>query len=178
MPRFCRSLWVRTSMLMGTSCRFSSRLRAVTRTSCSPPLEASADAANAGVRGAATLASAAATARPILELGGEMSPVAHARAVQRLTHLFGAGGAHRALGFMKREAGRFERKSAVREQAADVRLGIPHKLLVLQVQHLAGQHAIPVIHERQIAMVIAAQIPEVVAERLSLREVLLEGAEA
>ena len=31
------SFCVNTSMLMGTSCRFSSRLRAVTTTSCSAP---------------------------------------------------------------------------------------------------------------------------------------------
>src|ERR1700730_5299486 len=264
MPRCCRSLCVSTSMLMGTSWRFSSRLRAVITTSCSPPPAAPAVPASAGVRGAATLASAAATARPIrepggsvrevlhkrsaarslvllpmrcspsvtgmarlcagaslrssfvrtllvndrstraircfgrgfaasarealetvpegatqrLELAGEMPPVAHRRGVQRLTHLFGAGGAYRTPRLVKGNAGGFEGQPAMLEQAADASLRIAHQLLVLQVQHLAGEHRVPVIHERQIAAVVATEILEVGAEGLSHGEVLLEGAEA
>src|SRR6202035_704163 len=70
MARFCRSFFVKTSMLRGTFCRFSSRLRAVTMTSCSGPPRAvsvAAAASSAGARGAATLASAAATATLICE---------------------------------------------------------------------------------------------------------------
>src|SRR6516165_5182867 len=71
MPRFCMSFCDSTSMLIGTSCRFSSTLRAVTTTSCNAPPAAAevagaAVSANAGARGTATPARAAATARPIL----------------------------------------------------------------------------------------------------------------
>ena len=48
----------------------------------------------------------------------------------------------------------------------------------LQMQHLAGQHRVPVIHEAQVAAIVAAQILEVVAEGLTFGEVLLVGAEA
>jgi hypothetical protein len=68
------SFFVKTSMLRGTSCRFSSRLRAVTTISCSPE-EVSAGSA-AGARGGAT-ASAAATARLILEIEADPRSVAH-----------------------------------------------------------------------------------------------------
>jgi hypothetical protein len=56
-------------MLMGTFCRFSWTLRAVTTTSARPPpplvAAAAAVSANAGPREVATPASAAATATPI-----------------------------------------------------------------------------------------------------------------
>src|ERR1700722_15426590 len=68
MPRFCMSFLVNTSTLKGTSCRFSSRLRAVTTTSARPPeLELSASAASDGPRGTANPARAAATANPTFE---------------------------------------------------------------------------------------------------------------
>src|SRR5579864_6594507 len=70
MPRFCTSFELNTSMLRGTVCRFSSRLRAVTTTSCSAPLvlaSAAAAASSAPARCAAVPARAAATATPILE---------------------------------------------------------------------------------------------------------------
>ena len=75
MPRFCISFCVNTSMLTGTSCRFSSRLRAVTTTSWSAPAVASAAAASAGPRGAVAPARAAATANPILEPRGDLADV-------------------------------------------------------------------------------------------------------
>src|ERR1700733_14195652 len=73
--RLDRSFWVKTLMLMGTICRFSSTLRAVTTTSCRPPPEApegsaAAASASAGAGGSATPASAVATARAILEPRG------------------------------------------------------------------------------------------------------------
>ncbi len=45
-------------------------------------------------------------------------------------------------------------------------------------QHLARQHLVPVIHEAQIAAIVAPEILQVVAERLPFGEMLLEGAEA
>ena len=62
------SFLVNTSTLKGTSCRFSSRLRAVTTTSARPPeVELSASAASDGARGTANPARAAATAKPTFE---------------------------------------------------------------------------------------------------------------
>src|SRR5207302_1879800 len=51
------------------------------------------------------------------------------------------------------------------------------EVLVLNMQHLAWQYGVPVVHERQIAAVVTPKVVEVVAEGLSLGEVLLEGAE-
>ena len=79
---------------------------------------------------------------------------------------------------MKAKAGRLEGQLTVLEQTADVPLRITHQLLVPQVQDLTGQHRVPVIHERQVAAVVAAEVVQVVAEGLPVREVLLEGAEA
>src|SRR5580658_1486829 len=76
--RLDRSFWVKTLMLMGTICRFSSTLRAVTTTSCRPPPEApegSAAAASGSAGGgrSAMPASAVATGRPILEPRGSLA---------------------------------------------------------------------------------------------------------
>ena len=79
---------------------------------------------------------------------------------------------------MEGPAGSLEGQPAVLEETADVRLRLAHQLFVLDVQHLAGQHRVPVIHERQITPIVATQVVEVVAEGLPLREVLLEGAKA
>ncbi len=56
--------------------------------------------------------------------------------------------------------------------------GRSHQILVLYTHHLAGQHGVPVIHQRQIAPVVPPEIIEVITERLSLGEVLLEEAQA
>ena len=81
-------------------------------------------------------------------------------------------------GLVESEAGGLEVEAAVLKQPPDVRLGIAHQLLVPHMQHLAGQHLVPVVHEAQIAAVVAAQILQVVAEGLALGKMLLEGAEA
>src|SRR5258707_13977651 len=69
MARLLMSFFDSTSMLRGTSCRFSSRLRAVTIITSRPPLAAlSASAASADACGTLNPAMAAATARPIAVL--------------------------------------------------------------------------------------------------------------
>ena len=78
---------------------------------------------------------------------------------------------------MKIEAGGFEGKPAMIQQAADVRFRVANQVLVLKVQYLAGQDRVPVVHERQIAAIVAPQIVEGVAEGLALGKVLFEGAE-
>ena len=56
--------------------------------------------------------------------------------------------------------------------------GLADQLLVAQMQHFAGQHLVPVVHEAQIAAIVAPQILQVVAEGLAFGEMLLVGAEA
>ena len=55
---------------------------------------------------------------------------------------------------------------------------LSHEFLVLNSQHLARQHRVPVVHERQIAAVVATEVCQVVAEGLPFGKVLLEGTEA
>src|SRR5215472_7404753 len=79
---------------------------------------------------------------------------------------------------MEGETGGLEWQTAMLEQAADARFRCAHQIFVLEVQHLAGEHRIPVIHERKVAAVVATEILEVVAEGLADRKVLLEAGEA
>src|SRR5215472_9493367 len=113
-----------------------------------------------------------------LELLLEMSPVAHSLGIDRLAHLLGAWRTHRTRGLVLAEAGRLERQAAVFEQPADIRFRIAYQLLVLDVQDLTRQDRVPVIHQRQVAAVVPAEILEVVAEGLAGGEVLPERAEA
>src|SRR6516225_8764111 len=113
-----------------------------------------------------------------LELTLEVPPVPHPGAVERLAHLFGARRAHGAPCLVEAEAGRLKWQPAMLEQPPDVRLRFPHQLLILNVQHPARQHRVPVVHEREIAAVKASEGGELVAESLPLGEVLLERAEA
>src|SRR6202050_1212148 len=110
------------------------------------------------------------------ELGFEVLPIADRGAVERLPYLLGAGGAHRALRLVEIQAGTLERQPAVAEQASDRAIRILDQCLVLHVQYLARQHAIPMIHERQVAAIVAAEIFEVIAEGLSLGKILFVGA--
>jgi len=66
----------------------------------------------------------------------------------------------------------------MRQQAADVCLRIAYQLLILQMHDFAGQHFVPVIHERKVRAVVPAEIVKVVTEGLPFRKVLLVGAEA
>src|SRR5579871_1151274 len=79
---------------------------------------------------------------------------------------------------MEIEAGRLKVESAVLEQAANIRFRVKHESLVLEVQHPARQNRVPMIHQREIATVIAGEVLQMVAEGLALGEILLEGAEA
>ena len=63
------------------------------------------------------------------------------------------------------------------EKTADVGLRIADQVFVLNMQHLSGQHGIPMVHERQVAAVVTPEVGQVVAESLPLREVLFEIAE-
>ena len=107
-----------------------------------------------------------------------MPPVADARGVEGLPHLFGAGRTHRTARFVKGQARRFEGQPAVLKQPADIRLRIAHELLVLNTQHLTRQHCIPVVHKGQVAAVVTAKVAKVVAEGLPFGKILLEGTEA
>src|SRR5450755_2985265 len=113
-----------------------------------------------------------------LQLQLEMSPVAYPGAVDWLAHLFGARRAHGAARLVKIETGRLEREPALIEEAPDMDLGVAHQILVLHMHDLSRQLRVPVIHQRQIAAVITPEVAKVVAESLSVGEVLLEGAEA
>ncbi len=66
----------------------------------------------------------------------------------------------------------------MREQTADHGLRRAHQLFIGDVQHLAGEHRIPMIHDGQILPIVAAETLEVVGERLSGGETLFEAAEA
>ena len=89
------------------------------------------------------------------ELRLEMLPITDTRGVQGLANLLGAGRTDRPLGFMKREARGLELQPAMGQQAADVRLRIAYQFFVTQMQHLAGQHRVPMVHEAQVTPVVA-----------------------
>src|SRR6516164_10518819 len=78
-----------------------------------------------------------------LELWLEVPPVTDPGAVERLAHLLGACRAHGAARLVEAEAGRFIWQPAMGEQPANAYLRIAHQLLVLNVQHPARQHPLP-----------------------------------
>src|SRR5579862_27226 len=108
----------------------------------------------------------------------EPAPLLDAVSEDRLAHLFGAGGAHRALGFVEAQALLLERQPAMVEQAADLRFRLGDHVLVQDAMHAAGQHGVEMRHQARIVAPIAAEIAEVVAEGLAAREMLLEVGQA
>ena len=73
-------------------------------------------------------------------------PGAERTRIERLPHLLRACGPHRALGLVEAQAGLLERQPAMREDAPHLRLEVADGVLVVHVEHLAGQHAVPVPH--------------------------------
>ena len=71
-----------------------------------------------------------------------------------------------------------ERQAAVIENSAHLGLEVGHNVLVPNVQQLAGQHAVPVLHQPLVLQIVFADIEKVVAEGLTLGEKLLEAPEA
>src|SRR6202021_2862947 len=112
------------------------------------------------------------------ELTFEVPPIADSRRVERLAHLLGTCGAYRPSSLVEGEAGGARVQSAMGEQAPDLRLWIEHQVLVAHMQQPARQDLVPMVHEPQIAAVIAAEVPEVVAEGLAFGKILLERLEA
>ncbi len=105
-------------------------------------------------------------------------PGAERARVERLAHLLGARGPHRPLRLVEAQAGLLERQAAVVEDAAHLRLEVPDRLLVVHVQHLARQDAVPVLHGLVVLAVIERELVHVVGEVLALAEQLLVAAEA
>ena len=66
----------------------------------------------------------------------------------------------------------------MRQDAPDLRLEIPDRILVVHVKDLAGQHAMPVLHRFVVLAIVEDELIHVVREILALAEELLVAAEA
>ena len=104
-------------------------------------------------------------------------PGAERARVERLAHLLRARRPYRAMGLVESQAGFFERQAAVREDAPDLRLEISDRFLVVHVEHLARQYAMPVAHDLVVLPVVHHELVHVVGEVLPLAEELLVAAE-
>ena len=79
---------------------------------------------------------------------------------------------------MELDAGRLEGQGAEVEQAAHLAFEIVHHVFVLNAQHEAGQHVVPVVHQLHVLPVVVADFAQAVGELLAFAEQLLEAAEA
>ena len=79
---------------------------------------------------------------------------------------------------MELDAGRLEGQFAVVEDAAHVALEVVDHILVLDAQHTARQHGIPVVHELHVGAIVVGDVFQAVRELLTRREQLLEIREA
>src|ERR1035441_9722356 len=106
----------------------------------------------------------------------EVAPAADARGAHWSTHLFRAGRPYCALRLMKAQAPWLEIESAMRQHRAYHCFRRADQFFVRDVQHLAGQHGIPVVHHGEILPIVAAESREIVGKGLARREALLEAA--
>jgi hypothetical protein len=106
-----------------------------------------------------------------------VAPVAERAGVNRLAHLLRARRLHGAVGLVELHAALLERQAAMREDPAYLLLQIRHCLLVMDVQDLARQHAMPMLRRLMILSVVFGELHHVVREVLALAEKLLIGAE-
>ncbi len=107
-----------------------------------------------------------------------VAPVAERARVDWLAHLLRARRLHGTVGLVELHAVFLERQAAMREDPAHLRLEIGDRLLVVDVQHLARQHAMPVLHRLVVLAVVVGELRHVVREMLALAEQLLVGAQA
>jgi hypothetical protein len=91
-------------------------------------------------------------------------------AVDRLAHLFGAGGAHGAVVLVEAQAGVLEGQAAVVEQAAHLASVSSTMRLVDTRWTRPGSTRVEVRHQRDVVAVVAAEVVEVVREVLAARE--------
>src|SRR3954453_4743796 len=93
------------------------------------------------------------------------APASDLTAVDRLTHLHEARGAHGALGAMEVEAGILPVEPAMSEHAPRDALEVIHQILITDVHQDAGrQHLMPMLHHALVASVVLAELGEVVGE--------------
>ena len=71
---------------------------------------------------------------------------------------------------MKVQAGLFPVKFAVVEDPLDLALEVGNDVLVLHVEHFAGQNVVPVVHEALILKVVFPEFDHIVGKGLSRRE--------
>src|SRR5262245_66594369 len=74
-----------------------------------------------------------------------VAPAMHAGRVQRLTDLFRARRAYRAIVAMELEASVFPGQAAEIEQAPHLALEVADELLIFDVEHEARPHLVPVV---------------------------------
>src|ERR1700722_4419735 len=98
--------------------------------------------------------------------GLEATPLVEALFVDRPAHLLRARRAHAALGLVVFETRGLEVESAEIEYAPHVPLEVVHHVLVLDAQHPAGKHCIPVPHEPLVDPVVAGDVIDAVSEFL------------
>ena len=68
-----------------------------------------------------------------------MTPLVDTFAIDRATHLFGAGGAHRPIVLEETQAAVLERQPAIVQQAADLGFGVVDHAFVDDAMDAAGQ---------------------------------------
>src|SRR3984885_13927045 len=108
----------------------------------------------------------------------EATPLVETLFEDRPAHLFRARRAHAALGLVVLETRRLEVEAAEIEYAPHVPLEGVHHILVLDAQHSAGKHCIPVPHEPLVDRIVAGDVFDAVGEFLTGSEELLEIREA
>src|ERR1700733_14366729 len=99
--------------------------------------------------------------------GLEATPLVETLFEDRPAHLLRARRAHAALGLVVFETRGLEVEAAEIEYAPHVPLEVIHHILVLDAQHLAGKHCIPVPHEPLVDRVVAGDVIDAVGEFLA-----------
>ena len=107
------------------------------------------------------------------------TPGADRAPVNRLAHLHQTGRSHRPFCVVEIAARVFPIEAAMAESASCGTLEIIDEILVLYVDHDAGrQDLVPVLHDRLVAAIVAAELGEIVGKRLASRKEQREARDA
>ena len=112
------------------------------------------------------------------EMRLEVSPPIDAFAENGQANLFRTRGADSPLGPIKLNTRGFKLEAAEIQYPADVTLEVLNHVLMLHAQDLPGEYGVPVLHEFNIAPIIAAYVVKTVRKLLTAGEKLLEITEA
>src|SRR3981189_14352 len=99
------------------------------------------------------------------------TPGADRVAIDRLSHLHQTGGSRRPFGGVEIAARLFPFKIAMLKHTPCRTFEVIDEILVMCIDHDAGrEHLVPVLHDRFVTAIVAAEFGEIVGKRLASRE--------